>query len=513
MTGTARRIVMAVVIAIGAATPGYVKTICPPCPKVSHRWDFNGDFYKDLVVGVPFEDVEASWDSGAAQVLYGGPDGITAANNQLFSAKTSPAVGNGSAGSGLASGDFNQDGYGDLVIGAPGASFAALGRVDILYGSSGGLTGWKHQVFNRASLSDRGWPSALEGDFGAAVAAGDFNDDGFDDLAIGDPIGEYVVVLYGASSGLTTVGKQLWMQNTLGVPGQMGEHRFGTTLLAVNFGRGSAEDLAIGAPKDLESGAGSVLILYGTTYGLTARGNQLFTQGPDLGDTPEWGDYFGFALASGDFNGDTFTDLAIAAPFERFPAPCLDGEPVCPDGMVHVVYGSAGGLSPKSTTHFSAFTLGLPLEGRLLGRSLVSGNFGADGCPSCDDLAMGAPGEGPGVAYGHGAVYLLYGSTSGLVGLYERWDQSGAVPGVPGEHEGFGASLAAHNFGNGGHDDLAVGVPWDDASGVDFAGAVNVLYGRSTGLSTIGAQLWSQGTPGIKGSPEYGDFFGTTLGQ
>ena len=61
----------------------------------------------------------------------------------------------------------------------------------------------------------------------SGVAKGDFNGDGFADLAIGEPgasIGGHssagdVIVLYGSGNGLTASGKQLWYEGH-GAPGR-----------------------------------------------------------------------------------------------------------------------------------------------------------------------------------------------------------------------------------------------------------------------------------------------------
>ena len=118
----------------------------------SARWDFNGDGAKDLAVGVPEEDVGAKENGGGVHVLYGNTEKkrLTASGSQLLTSATNPAIQSGGAGTALASGDFNGDGYGDLALGAPRAWVPILnvtgGAVDVLYGEAGGLTGWKHQL-------------------------------------------------------------------------------------------------------------------------------------------------------------------------------------------------------------------------------------------------------------------------------------------------------------------------------------------------------------------------------
>src|SRR3990170_3653759 len=86
-----------------------------------------------------------------------------------------------------------------------------------------------------------------------------------------------------------------------------------------------------------------------------------------------------------------------------------------------------------------------------------------------------------------------------------------AAPPSPPSLLGDATTLAAGDFDGDGHDDLAIGSPFEDVSGESNAGAVNVLYGRSNGLATGGDQLWHQGSPGIPGALERDDRFGWSL--
>ncbi|GGJ13801.1 FG-GAP repeat protein [Streptomyces brasiliensis] len=83
--------------------------------------------------------------------------------------------------------DFNGDGYSDLAVAAPSGTVAGkryAGWVAVVYGSPAGLKTSTRQVFSQNS---RGIPGTAEtGDrFGGALATGDVDGDGYADLVVG----------------------------------------------------------------------------------------------------------------------------------------------------------------------------------------------------------------------------------------------------------------------------------------------------------------------------------------
>jgi hypothetical protein len=127
--------------------------------------------------------------------------------------------------------DFNGDGCADLAIGVPGEDLGSgerHGQVNVVYGSAHGLAGGYNQVWHRdggyaadgSFLSDlQDLVSAID-EFGAALATGDFDQDGYTDLAIGVPNSNVggrvnagaVQVIYGSSAGLVAADNQHWSQ-------------------------------------------------------------------------------------------------------------------------------------------------------------------------------------------------------------------------------------------------------------------------------------------------------------
>lgn len=107
-----------------------------------------------------------------------------------------------------------------------------------------------------------------------------------------------------------------------------------------------------------------------------------------------------------------------------------------------------------------------------------------------------------------GAVYIL--TATGTTTAKWTRDTTGVL-GTAACDDYFGAALAVGDFNKDGRDDLAIGAPGADDSGVSASGAVHILYGSSSGLTEAGDQLWHQDSTGILDTSEVDDFFGEVL--
>lgn len=435
--------------------------------------------------------------------------------------------------SGSLSADFNGDGYADLAAGAPGesvGSVSAAGAVNALYGAASGL--------QAASPDDQLWTQNIAGvrdsaesddEFGSSLANGDFNGDGYGDLAIGVPREDVAgtadagaaAVLYGSIAGLqaNAPDDQFWTQNSPGVEDSAEAFDlFGSSLAAADFNGDGFTDLALGAQSEDTgsiSDAGGVNVLYGSIGGLqtSSPADQLWTQdSAGVQDSAEAGDGFGYSLAGGDFNEDGFDDLVIGVPFEDLGV-VLDG------GSVSILYGSAGGLQADGPddqfwNQDSPGILDSPEDVDRFGWAVAAGDFNGDGFV---DLSVGTVGEDVGPVVDAGAVSVIYGSVGGLQADSpddQFWNQdSPGVQDLAEDGDSFGAAAGAGDFSADGFSDLAVGVELEDIGTVQDAGAVTILYGSSSGLQADAPedQFWNQDSPGVRDRAERSDAFASVL--
>ena len=268
---------------------------------VSTSGDIDDNGRDDLVVGAPRHILNTD-DPGLAYVYLSGASGPgTTANQTLTGADDGDAFGYKVS----ICGDVNDDGYDDVLVGAPSHNSTTdfdVGKAYLYLGSSTGVS-------TTASWTYTG--GAQEDFLGYAVAGiGDVNDDGYDDIAVGapgaDPSGTNgagaVYVFYGSASGPKATPD-------VTIEGEAGNMALGVSIAPLGDANGDAiDDFYIGAP-DLDNGtltsAGAAYIHFGGPSGVPSTPH-IVKKGPRAD-----GDYGVTLAAGGDCNGDGYSDLTI----------------------------------------------------------------------------------------------------------------------------------------------------------------------------------------------------------
>lgn len=216
---------------------------------LAYAGDVDGDGYGDVLVGA-----SAASPGGRAYLYRGGRAGL---DPTLVTELVGPDGADSRFGGAVAgAGDVDADGFADVIVGADGTAREA-GRVFMFRGG-------------RAGLGTAVWVEPLSdvhGRLGKSVAGiGDVNGDGYPDVAVGEPNAEFmgrVLVFAGSATGVSAAPSQAIVS-----PGRMPGEFGGSVASAGDFDGDGFGDLAVGSPRFADD-LGSVHLFLGSPGGLS----------------------------------------------------------------------------------------------------------------------------------------------------------------------------------------------------------------------------------------------------
>ncbi|MEW1690154.1 N-acetylmuramoyl-L-alanine amidase [Streptomyces sp. NPDC091265] len=415
-----------------------IRTAAAAVNSSSVHGDTNGDGHADLTVGVSTSTANGHAGAGQVSVIPGTRATPYAANRSVLTQETEGVPGGSEDGDGFGSasafGDLDDDGYQDLVVSSPGEEVTAgasdEGGISVLRGGPNGLTGQAGMI-NEPAGSRTG-----NARFGAALATGDFDGDGGDDILAVSP---------GARRAWTVDGSD----RAFSAPLALADSSVQDTAVATgDFDHDGFQDAAL--TFRTADGAYPLVVARGSASGLhTDSATVLDGEG-------------GRALATGDVNGDGYADLSVGRPASS------------ESGEIVTHFGSSNGLETTEKAVIDTGDLDPSGVGSEAGTSLAMGDTDGDGYA---DLLVGAPG-------GAGRAYLLLGSAGRptATGAVTFVQGSGGVPGAAEAGDRFGSAVTLTDLDGDGARDATFGAEGEnsgDGTVMTLTGGVGTSYGPS----------------------------------